>query len=100
MIKSIKILGFKDVLGGITAAEFIWSRDKNFKKIDGGKKNGRCIGTGKTDEICDEQNVGSNEVGKEGNGADNSESERTNAWSRIMLERSGSDVDKDGVSKR
>jgi len=97
--KMVKKTSIKDALGGITANEFVWHKDKDGNKLYGGVDDGKCIGTEQTDEVCDEQNVGSNEVGKEGNGTNNSKSERTNAWSRFMLERSGSDVDKDGVSQ-
>ena len=96
--KMVKKFGLKDARGGFTCSGYIWKRDKNWKKIDGGLENGYDR-TEQTDEVCNEQDGRSNEIGKEGDGADNSESERTNAWSRIMLERSGSNVDKDGVSK-
>jgi len=99
IFKMVRKLGLKNALGGFTSANFVWHRDKNFKKIDGGVEDGNNR-TKQTDEVCDEQNEGSDGIGKKGNGADNSEPERTNAWSRIMLERSGSNVDKDGVSKR
>ena len=99
IMKMVKQLGLKNALGGFTANEFIWHKDKYGNKIiDGGVEDGNNR-TKQTDEVCDEQNEGSNGIGKEGDGADNSESERANAWSRIMLERSRSDVDKDGLSK-
>ena len=98
LFKMVRKTSLKDALGGFTSSQFVWHRDKHWNKI-GGNENGKCVGTKQTDEVCNEQDGGGNEIGKEGNGADNSESERTNAWSRIMLERSGSNVDKDGVSK-
>ena len=33
---SIKRLGWKSALGEVTAGEFVWSRDKKWKKIDDG----------------------------------------------------------------
>ncbi len=95
--RMVKKVGLKDALGGICAREFVWHKDKFGKKIGGVEDENKR--TKQTDEVCDKQNAGCNEVGKKGNGTDNSESERTNAWSRIMLERIRSDVDKDGVSK-
>ncbi len=58
MVKSIKILGFKDVLGGITAAGFIWRRDKNWKKLDGGAEDG--ISGHSCDEVGSESDAGKN----------------------------------------
>ena len=99
IFKLVKKAGLKNALGGITSSEFVWHKDKDGNKLYGGVEDGKYNGTEQTDEIYNEQDVGCNEVGKEGNGTDNSKPERTNAWSSIMLERSGSDVDKDGVSK-
>ena len=90
IFRLVRRLGLKNALGNISANEFVWHK--------GGKEDGNN-GSIEADEVCNEQDGRSNEIGKEGHGTDNSESERTNAWSRIMLERSGSDVDKNGVSK-
>ena len=90
IFRLVRKLGLKNALGGISANEFVWHK--------GGKEDGND-GSIKADEVCNEQDGRSNEIGKEGDGADNRKPERANAWSRIMLERSGSDVDKDGISK-
>ncbi|KKL80830.1 hypothetical protein LCGC14_2000830 [marine sediment metagenome] len=74
MIKSIKILGFKDVLGGITSSQFIWHRDKNWKKIDGGIENGYE----ENSEGADTRSSRSDKEDEGGQRQDNSKSERAN----------------------
>ena len=40
IIRMVKKTNLKEALGGITAGEFVWKRDKNWKKIDGGVEDG------------------------------------------------------------
>ena len=40
IFKMVKKLGLKNALGGFTANEFVWKRDKKGNKIDGGVENG------------------------------------------------------------
>ncbi len=62
--KMVKISGLKGALGGMTSADFMWSRDKNLNKI-GGIENG-SNGSIKADEVCDEPNdEGNGKIGKE-----------------------------------
>ena len=44
MIKMVKRLGIKNALGGITANEFVWKKDKDGKKLYGGVEDGRISG--------------------------------------------------------
>ena len=40
IIKMIKKFGFKDALGGFTANEFVWKKDKDGNKLYGGVEDG------------------------------------------------------------
>lgn len=61
--KLVKQFGLKDARGGFTCSGYIWKRDKNFKKIDGGIENGNRY---EGDEGCNEQNdFGNGKIGKE-----------------------------------
>ena len=64
IFKMTKKLGLKNALGGITAGEFIWSRDKNWKKISGGVEDGNS--GYENDEGSNEQDADGNcKIGKE-----------------------------------
>lgn len=88
--RMIKKLGLKDALGGFTAAEFIWKRDKKWKKIDYGYggKNGNGKGDGKVScsAGCESDKEDAGEQRQ-----DSGEPERANPWSSVMLERINSD---------
>jgi hypothetical protein len=87
--KLTKSIGLKNALGGFTAREFVWKRNKL-----GGKINDKCNRTIKADEICSEQDEGISGISKKGDGTNNNKSERTNAWSRIMLEGTDGNIKK------
>lgn len=55
--KSYKRLGLKEAMGGFTANEFVWKRDKQWKKI-GGNKNGNS--GYENDEGCNPKDEGRN----------------------------------------
>jgi len=57
IFKMVKKLGIKNALGGITAGEFVWKRDKNWKKIDGGNKDGNGL---ESNEVCSKPNAEEN----------------------------------------
>lgn len=64
LFKLFKAVGLKDALGGFTASEFVWQRDKNWRKIGG--ENGKHNETIKADEICNKRDEEENgRFGKE-----------------------------------
>ena len=65
IFRLVKRLGLKNALGGITSAQFVWHRDDDWKKIDGGIEDG-INGSNETDEGNDGYNEkGNGKIGKE-----------------------------------
>ena len=82
MFKMVKKLGFKNALGGITANEFVWHKDKKGNKLYGGIEDGN----GKNDSK--RNGTSSNKKYKEDAGGqreDNRKDERDCSWSSLSL---------------
>lgn len=66
IVKMVKATSLRDALSGITAAEFVWRRDKNFKKIkDGGVLDGEYCGTEQDITKGNEYNAEGNKKSRE-----------------------------------
>ena len=63
--KMVKRTSLKDALGGFTANEFVWKKDKDGNKLYGGVDDG-SIGSNEGDESRNEQDAdGNGKIGKE-----------------------------------
>ena len=74
IFRLVRKMGLKNALGGITSAQFVWHRDDDWKKIDGGIENGYEKDSKGDNPKCgrsDKEDAG-------GQQQDNRQSERTN----------------------
>ncbi len=77
--RMVKLLGLKDALGGFTANQFVWKKDKY-----GGKEDGNN-GTDTSNEARDRNNAkGNKEIGDKIRG-DKENIESTNPWDSLSI---------------
>lgn len=94
IIKSMKLVGFKDALGGWTANNMVWHKDKYGRRTD---KDGH---DGCSSEECNEGKSETDGTSGEGLRSNNRESERTNTWTNFVLQRSDSVMQETGHDRR
>ena len=64
IFKTVKQVGMKDALGGITANSFVWHKDKDGKKLYGGVEDGNDGYKG-DEGSSGQDDEGNGEIGKE-----------------------------------